>query len=61
MARRNHDNDLDLAAFRRFGLLQRQNQVHAADAAIRQMARGVGGRLREPRVHNIVVRGKTLV
>lgn len=55
---RNHDNDVDLAAFRRFALLQRQNHAHVADAAGLMAAPRFGAvraPLREPRFERITV------
>ena len=59
---RNHDNDIDLAAFRRFAMLQRQNQVHAADAGLMAAHRfGIArGPLKGPRFERILVNGSTL-
>ena len=57
MGHRNRDNDIDLAAFRRFAMLQRQNHVHAADAALRRVVY-VG--LREPRFERVTVAGNIL-
>lgn len=37
---RNHDNDFDLAAFRRFAVMQRQNQLNVADAPFPVAPRG---------------------
>lgn len=59
---RNHDNDIDLAAFRRFAMLQRQNQIHAADAGLMAVHRfGVQrAPLKEPRFERILVQDTVL-
>jgi len=54
---RNRDNNIDLAIFRRFAMLQRQNQIHIVDGALR---RAPGAGIKEPRVDKIAVYGKTL-
>jgi len=59
---RNHDNDVDLAAFRRFAMLQRQNQVHAADAGLMALQRfgAIRAPLREPRFERVLVQESVL-
>lgn len=57
MAIRVRDNDVDLLAFHRFAMLQRQNHVHPGDAALRHQGRVM---LREPRFERIVVAGNSL-
>jgi hypothetical protein len=60
---RNHDNDVDLAAFRRFALLQRQNQIHLADAGLMAIPRfgAVRAPLQEPRFERITVQDSSIL
>lgn len=58
MAIRARDNDIDLLAFHRFAMLQRQNLIHPGDAALRHGARIA---LREPRFERISVSGAGLL